>query len=88
MSSGYKSGAITAPLSCNGRENSMKHELSAKDWIVTLYNDRDKIIDQFEIKNRTEKEAEKEAEPEARSADDWTLTEKSEAIKMKLWKGK
>ena len=58
--------------------------MGANDWVVTTYNDFDKRISRFTIKNRTEREATKEAEAsaEVRQAFNWTLTPVKERIAM------
>ena len=52
---------------------------SPKDWIVTVYDNEDEVIAEWEILNRTEREADSEAEADVAriyNADDWTLIEK------------
>lgn len=58
--------------------------MGANDWVVTTYNDFDKRISRFTIKNRTEREATKEAEAsaEVRQAFNWTLTPVKERVAM------
>lgn len=58
--------------------------MGANDWVVTTYNDFDKRISRFTIKNRTEREATKEAEAsaEVRRGSNWTLTPVKERIAM------
>ena len=48
------------------------------DWVVTVYDDRDEVLDFWVIEDRTEHEAEDEAMADVAriaGAADWTMTE-------------
>lgn len=53
----------------------MKTEKS--NWLVRCYDENDEIFSQFEIRDRTEREAQKEAmnDSDVRQSEDWSMME-------------
>lgn len=55
----------------------MAKKVKTYDWLVTTYNNKDKVIGAFIVKDRTEKEAEDESiyQVSMKGVHDWTMME-------------